>query len=47
MGNRPEAITRATSALAIYDSIEDPHAAKVRARLAEWHSGGDSDRAAD
>ena len=47
LGNRAEAITRATSALAIYEAIESPNAAGVRAQLAEWHSGGDSDRAAD
>ncbi len=47
LGNRPEAITRATSALAIFEALEDPHAAKVLAKLAEWRSGGDSDRAAD
>ena len=36
LGNRPEAIARAVAALAIYEAIEDPNAAKVRATLAEW-----------
>ena len=47
LGNRAEAITRANSALAIFESIESPYAAKVQTKLAEWHSGGGSDRAAD
>ena len=36
MGIRPAAIARATAALAIYEAIESPSAAKVRAALAEW-----------
>jgi hypothetical protein len=36
LGNRSEAITRAESALQIYEAIEDPNAAKVRAKLAAW-----------
>ncbi len=36
LGNRPEAIACAATALLIYDVIEDPNAVKVRAKLAEW-----------
>lgn len=36
LGGRGEAIARATAALAIYDAIEDPRAAPVRAALAKW-----------
>jgi tetratricopeptide (TPR) repeat protein len=36
LGDRAEAITRAEAALKIYEAIEDPSAAKVRAKLAEW-----------
>ncbi len=45
--NRAEAITRASSALAIFEAIESPHAEKVRAQVAEWRSGSDSDPDAD
>jgi tetratricopeptide (TPR) repeat protein len=34
--NHAEAIARATAALAIFEAIEDPNAAMVRAKLAEW-----------
>ncbi len=36
LGNRAEAIARAASALAIYEAIEHPSAAKVRATLVKW-----------
>ena len=36
LGNRAEAIARAAAALAIYETIEDPNAARVRAKLEEW-----------
>ena len=36
LGNRAEAIARAGAALKIFEAIEDPNAAKVRAQLAEW-----------
>ena len=36
LGNRAEAIPRADAALAIREAIEDPNAAKVRAKLAQW-----------
>ncbi len=36
LGNRAEAITSAEAALKIYEVIEDPNAAQVRAQLAEW-----------
>ena len=36
LGNRAEAIPRAGTALKIYEAIEDPNAAQVRAQLAEW-----------
>lgn len=35
LGNRSEAIARAAAALAIYEAIESPHAARVRTALAE------------
>jgi hypothetical protein len=38
LGNLPEAIARATAALAIYEAIEDPNAPMVRAALAEWQA---------
>lgn len=40
LGNRAEALARAGAALEIYEAIEDPNAAKVRAQLAEWRAGG-------
>ena len=40
LGNRAEAIARAAAALAIYEAIEDPNAAQVRAKLAEWRGQG-------
>jgi tetratricopeptide (TPR) repeat protein len=40
LGDRAQAIARAEAALRIYEAIEDPHAAKVRARLAEWRKAG-------
>jgi tetratricopeptide (TPR) repeat protein len=36
LGVQAEAINRAAAALTIYEAIEDPNAAKVRATLAEW-----------
>ena len=36
LNDRAQAITRAEAALKIYEAIEDPNAAKVRAELAEW-----------
>jgi len=38
LGEREEAIPRAEQALAIYEAMEDPIAAQVRATLAEWKS---------
>ena len=38
LGNRPEALARAEAALRIYESIESPNAAQVRATLTEWRS---------
>jgi tetratricopeptide (TPR) repeat protein len=40
LGNRTEAITRAAAALVIFEAIEDPNAAQVRAKLAEWRGQG-------
>ena len=40
IGETVEAINRAEAALAIYEAIEDPNAAKVRAKLAEWRGQG-------
>ena len=39
LGNRPEAIARAAAALAIFEAIESPNAAQVRAALARWRGG--------
>lgn len=36
LNNRAEAIARAEAAARIFEAIEDPHASKVRDRLAEW-----------
>jgi hypothetical protein len=36
LGDRRQAIDRAEAALQIREAIEDPNAAKVRAKLAEW-----------
>lgn len=36
LGNRAQALARAEAALQIFESIEDPNAAKVRAQLAQW-----------
>ena len=36
LGDRAQAIAPAEAALRIYEAIEDPHAARVRARLADW-----------
>ena len=38
LGNRPEAIARAAAAQEIFEATEDPNAAKVRAKLAEWRA---------
>lgn len=40
LGERREAICRAEQALAIFEAIEDPNAAMVRAQLAAWHAEG-------
>ena len=40
LGNRAEAVARAEAALRIYEAIEGPAAAKVRAALAEWRAQG-------
>jgi tetratricopeptide (TPR) repeat protein len=40
LGDRAQAIARAEAALRIFEAIEDPNAAMVRARLAEWRKGG-------
>jgi hypothetical protein len=40
LGDRAEAIARAEAALRIFEAIENPNAAKVRARLAEWRKAG-------
>jgi len=40
LGDWAKAIARAEDALKIYEAIEDPNAARVRAQLAEWHSAG-------
>jgi tetratricopeptide (TPR) repeat protein len=42
LGDRPQAIARAEAALAIYEAIEDPNAAKVRSMLAKWKAARDS-----
>jgi tetratricopeptide (TPR) repeat protein/cellulose biosynthesis protein BcsQ len=36
LNDRTQAIARAEAALQIYEAIEDPHAAQVRAKLEEW-----------
>jgi tetratricopeptide (TPR) repeat protein len=36
LGDGAAAVNRAAAALAIFEQIEDPHAAKVRAQLAKW-----------
>lgn len=38
LGERTQAMIRAEAALKIYEAIEDPNAAKVRAALAEWRA---------
>ena len=38
LGNRPEALARAEAALRIFEAIEDPNAATVRATLAQWRT---------
>jgi tetratricopeptide (TPR) repeat protein len=38
LGDRAQAIARAEAALKILEAIEDPNAAKVRAKLEEWRS---------
>ena len=40
LGDQAQAIARAEAALRNYEAIEDPHAAKVRAQLAEWRKAG-------
>ena len=40
LSDRAQAIARAEAALRIYEAIEDPNAAKVRAALAEWRKVG-------
>ena len=39
-GEKAEAIRRAEAALAIFEAIEDPNAAQVRAQLAAWRGEG-------
>jgi hypothetical protein len=36
LGDRAQAVARAETALKILEAIEDPNAAKVRAKLAQW-----------
>ena len=36
LGERAQAIQRAEQALTIFEQIEDPRAAEVRAKLAAW-----------
>jgi hypothetical protein len=36
LGQRAQAIQHAEQSLAIFEQIEDPNTAKVRAKLAEW-----------
>jgi hypothetical protein len=36
LGNREQALARAEAALRIFETIEDPNVAMVRAKLAEW-----------
>ncbi|HMD86568.1 MAG TPA: hypothetical protein VKO18_17925 [Terriglobia bacterium] len=36
LGDRAQAIAHAEAALKIYEAIEDPNSAKVRAQLAQW-----------
>jgi tetratricopeptide (TPR) repeat protein len=38
LGDRAQAIHRAEVAIKIFEAIEDPNAAKVRAKLAEWRA---------
>jgi hypothetical protein len=40
LGDRAQAIARAEAALRIYEAIEDPGAADVRAELAKWRKAG-------
>jgi tetratricopeptide (TPR) repeat protein len=40
LGERDDAIKRMKAALAIFEQIEDPNAARVRAKLAEWRGEG-------
>jgi tetratricopeptide (TPR) repeat protein len=40
LSDRAQAIARAEAALRIYEAIEDPNAAKVRAALSEWRKAG-------
>ena len=41
LGECAQAITCAEQALMIYEQIEDPYAAKVRARVAKWRTEQD------
>ena len=41
LGECAQAITCAEQALTIYEQIEDPYAAKVRARVAKWRTEQD------
>jgi hypothetical protein len=38
LGEQAQAILRAEAALNIFEVIENPNAAKVRAKLAEWRA---------
>ncbi|HSE18742.1 MAG TPA: hypothetical protein VLB46_16920 [Pyrinomonadaceae bacterium] len=42
LGERREAIRHAEQAITIYEQIEDPYAAKVRAKLATWREQTDT-----
>jgi hypothetical protein len=40
LGDRAQAIAHAEAALEIFEAIESPNAAKVRAALAQWRAQG-------
>ena len=42
LGEHTQAIQHAEQALTIFDQIEDPNAAKVRAKLAAWREQTDT-----
>jgi len=47
LGDRAQALARAAAALRIYEAIEDPNAAQVRAQLAQWRAAVSSGPAAE